>query len=696
MRVMQKGHMKNGWVTSFVLVAVLASSTPGVLAAVQQIPGLEAKGETVATASAEIGSAAFIKSGSRTVEPRIVAATALGGLELYSLAGKRIGSVPAGEAVAVDVGYDVALGSERATVVAAIDTTTQSLRLFRFADDQLQEAGARPIPLGFAAEGICTYRHPLDGGLHVFIVGDGGEVEQQIVYGTEDGKLDARQVRRIGVPSPLKQCVVDPVGGHVYAAEETVGIWRFSADPESDVAAALVDSPRGHIDEEVGGLAVYDGGSGRRWLLASNASAGTLNVYDLENDAAYLGSMSVSGQGAEAPIDEPGPLYASAVVPGKRFPQGALLVVDEDDANAKLVSIASVATALGVSRSSADAATPEAAASSVAVVMPVAETEPVASFGDAADDPAIWADPTDPEKSLIVATDKKGGMYVYDMQGQVRHFLPDGKVNNVDLRSGFRLGGEEITLVTATNRTRKSISIYRLDTAEGKLVDVADGLQSTGMHDPYGLCMYRSARDGGTYVFVNGDDVAKKQWRLVDAGDGRVRAELVRELSFDSQTEGCVADDDAGILFVDEEDVALWALSAEPDGGDAKTAIDRVEDNPAIRDDLEGVGLYDLGNGRGYLVVSSQGNDTYAVYRREGRREYLGSFAVAGDPQRGIDGISETDGLDISSANLGPGLEHGAMVAQDGRNVMPVQNQNYKIVPWQAIAEALKLEMRQP
>ncbi len=130
-------------------------------------------------------------------------------------------------------------------------------------------------------------------------------------------------------------------------------------------------------------------------------------------------------------------------------------------------------------------------------------------------------------------------------------------------------------------------------------------------------------------------------------------------------------------------------------GGDAKTAVDRVADNPAIKDDLEGMGLYDLGNGRGYIIVSSQGNDTYAVYRREGQREYLGSFAVAGDPARGIDGISETDGLDVSSANLGPGYEHGAMVAQDGRNVMPVQNQNYKIVPWKAIAEALGLEMRQ-
>jgi 3-phytase len=185
-----------------------------------------------------------------------------------------------------------------------------------------------------------------------------------------------------------------------------------------------------------------------------------------------------------------------------------------------------------------------------------------------------------------------------------------------------------------------------------------------------------------------------RQWELVDAGNGRVRADFVREFAFESQTEGCVADDETGQLIVDEEDVGIWSLSARPDGGKEMRSVQKVVDSPAIKDDLEGVGLYDLGNGRGYLVVSSQGNDTYAVYRREGAQAYLGSFAVAADPIRGIDGISETDGLEVSSRNLGPGFEFGAMIAQDGRNVLPVENQNYKYVPWQSIAEALKLEMR--
>ena len=267
-------------------------------------------------------------------------------------------------------------------------------------------------------------------------------------------------------------------------------------------------------------------------------------------------------------------------------------------------------------------------------------------------------------------------------------------MNNVDLREGFQLGGESIVLVAASNRTDRTIALYKLDTAARRLIDISDGPQPTDLRDPYGVCMYRDPSTGRAFVFVNGDETRKRQWELVDAGNGKVRTSFVREFAFESQTEGCVVDDDTARLYVGEEDVGLWSMSAAPDGPATMKAVQKITDNPAVKDDFEGVGLYDLGGGRGYLVVSSQGNDTYAVYRREGAQEYLGSFAVAADPVRGIDGISETDGLDVTSRNLGPGFESGAMIAQDGRNVLPVENQNYKYVPWQSIAAALGLEMR--
>src|SRR5690606_31464730 len=138
-------------------------------------------------------------------------------------------------------------------------------------------------------------------------------VDQQLLYATAEGRIDARQVRRISVPSPLTQCAADSAGGVVYAAEEEVGLWRFNADPEADVGAALVDLPGlGHIAGEVGGVALYDGGDGARWLIASDSSAGRLNVYDRGADDAYLGSFVVAPTGGGEPVPEPGPLFASS------------------------------------------------------------------------------------------------------------------------------------------------------------------------------------------------------------------------------------------------------------------------------------------------------------------------------------------------------------------------------------------------
>src|SRR3954452_17073822 len=79
------------------------------------------------------------------------------------------------------------------------------------------------------------------------------------------------------------------------------------------------------------------------------------------------------------------------------------------------------------------------------------ETEPVPHSGDSADDPAIWVHPTNPSQSTIIGTDKHGGLAVYNLAGMQLQYVPDGDLNNVDLRPSFPLNGQFITLVTAGN-----------------------------------------------------------------------------------------------------------------------------------------------------------------------------------------------------------------------------------------------------
>jgi 3-phytase len=320
----------------------------------------------------------------------------------------------------------------------------------------------------------------------------------------------------------------------------------------------------------------------------------------------------------------------------------------------------------------------------------IAETEPVASEGDAADDPAIWVDREDPARSLVIGTDKQRGLHLYDLKGSLLQSLPDGRLNNVDLREGFPLGDRMLVLVAASSRTDNSIRFYELDPQARKLRALGDGVP-TGLREPYGLCLYASAT-GEFHVFVNDADSGRvRQWRLTGAS-GALATRRVREFVVGSQAEGCVADDASGALFVAEEDVALWKYDAEAGAGSRRRLIDRVGGPNGLVADLEGVAIWRGAGGAGFLVLSNQGANNYALYRLEGDHAFVGLFAVASDAGGRIDGTSDTDGIEVTSMPLGPDYPDGLLVVQDGRNEPAGQRQNFKLVSWRDVAEALALD----
>ncbi|MCY4428498.1 MAG: phytase, partial [Halieaceae bacterium] len=108
--------------------------------------------------------------------------------------------------------------------------------------------------------------------------------------------------------------------------------------------------------------------------------------------------------------------------------------------------------------------------------------------------------------------------------------------------------------------------------------------------------------------------------------------------------------------------------------------------------DVEGLAIYYGPAGSGYLIASNQGADNFALYERSANNRFLGFFHVVADALTGIDGISETDGLDVTSASLGAHYPDGLFVAQDGRNISPDQRQNFKLVPWRRISRAMGLK----
>jgi 3-phytase len=319
------------------------------------------------------------------------------------------------------------------------------------------------------------------------------------------------------------------------------------------------------------------------------------------------------------------------------------------------------------------------------------ETSPVnqKKNEDEADDPAILIHPENPGKSIIFVTDKKGGLASYNLDGEELHNFHTGNMNNCNLRYNIKLNGDSIDVLGASNRTRHSLSLYRIR-ENGMLDSIHSRIITSQMQDEvYGLCMYKSPASGKTYVFMNSKAGEVEQWELFDA-QNRLDDRLVRSFSVGTQTEGMVADDENQMLFLGHEEAGIWKFDAEPNGATEGVFIETSsEENPNIKYDIEDLAIYNSGNGEGYLVASSQGNYSYAVFERQGDNKYRGSFRIVDGE---VDGVEETDGIEITSAPL-PGFSEGLLVVQDGYNYdgKKKKSQNFKLISWDDVEKLISL-----
>ena len=314
------------------------------------------------------------------------------------------------------------------------------------------------------------------------------------------------------------------------------------------------------------------------------------------------------------------------------------------------------------------------------------ETEPVASAGDAADDPAIWRDPVDPARSVVIGNDKGGALEVYDLSGARIQRIAEGFFGNVDVRGDL--------VVTY----RVGVRAYRIDPSTRQLANVTD--TATGsIGTPFsgeGLCLYRSPLSGQLHVFVDDRSGNVAQYALGDSdADGLVEGTLVRQWDVGGEVEGCVADDVLGRFYVSEEDVGIWRYDAEPSaptGPNDRVLVDATTDAGGhLSADVEGLAIVQQPGDTGYLLASGQGpiggpND-FVVYDRIGANGFIRSFRVVDGPT--TDGCSHTDGIDALAADLGPAFPHGMFVCQDDANTAPGSSgtQNFKLVPLERVVE---------
>lgn len=520
--------------------------------------------------------------------------------------------------------------------LATLDVNTDSVAVWTI---DWQNKGFTPVTqlptIQAQTETLCWYQANRQ--LHLFTADTQGMVRQYWV--DEHGVTPVREF--IGVPN-ITACVADDQKQALYLAEEGIGVWQYPADPEAELERQLViaTAPVGPVEGEIKGLTLLADGD---LLLSAPDQAGIWRI---------------GNQGDATLLALPGDAAPEAL--GANTQQDLATLVIFDDKTDQYVQ-ATLPVSSPVPAEVSPAFTP---------LVAYGQTAPVAKFGDAADDPAIWVNTQQPGNSRILGTDKKQGLYVYDLQGKELQRLSVGRVNNVDVRYGFSLAGKNIDLAAASNRTSNGITLFSIAPDTGKVKPLTT--IATDLSDIYGLCMAKLGND--YFVYVNDTDGRFQQYQLT-AKDKQVSGHLVREFQVASQPEGCVVDEQSNQLYYGEEEAGIWQVNALPKATEHKM-IAGLGGNLVA--DIEGLAIYRLA-GKAYLIASVQGNNSYAVFALPDNR-YLGSFAIGVNRKAGIDGVSETDGLEALSTPLGNALPDGLMVVQDGRNNLPMAPQNFKLV----------------
>jgi 3-phytase len=285
------------------------------------------------------------------------------------------------------------------------------------------------------------------------------------------------------------------------------------------------------------------------------------------------------------------------------------------------------------------------------------------------DDPAIWIDPDDPSRSLVLGTDKhptNGGVHLFGLDGRT-----DGehtrtgmrRVNNVDVAQGVVLGGRRMDIAVATERLAMSLRVFSLpdmQPIDGGGIPVFDGDTTRA---PMGIALYTRPSDGAVFAIVGGKDGPREgylwQYRLEADADGRVRGTKVREFgrySGRKEIEAIAVDPELGFVYYSDETAGIRKYHADPDRGDEELAFFGTT---GFVEDHEGIAVYRRADGTGYLLVSDQQGRRLQVFPREGWN---------GDPHAhpalAVIPVSATgtDGVEVTAAALGPGFPRGMLV----------------------------------
>jgi len=287
---------------------------------------------------------------------------------------------------------------------------------------------------------------------------------------------------------------------------------------------------------------------------------------------------------------------------------------------------------------------------------------------------------TSAEAGVIVVSDKSAGMvFLFDDSGRELDSVRIPKPGNIDSRDGFVLDGERVPIIVVNQRE----PVPQLRALTIQIVDGQPRLKPLQTDIPtgpnYGGCLYRGQKDR-LYFFSTTEGGTVRQIELLSntgkSGSTTITGKVVR--SWNSPIcEGAVADDSQQCVYVDEEDLGIRKLGAEPDAPAPGSWIVRVGEH-GITGDLEGITLLPTGETTGFLIASDQNRNRFIVLDRTAPHRFLGEFAIRN--------AMHTDGVDVTAMPLGKKFPRGVFASHTDSG----KQRSVLLTPLPTLIESLK------
>jgi 3-phytase len=328
----------------------------------------------------------------------------------------------------------------------------------------------------------------------------------------------------------------------------------------------------------------------------------------------------------------------------------------------------------------------------------------------------------------------------------------EGRYNNVDIAYGLAFDGDTVDVAVASDRYNDQLRFWVIDPGGAEaavpLVEVtapeqqflfsANRTAVAEGHTAYGVAVYQPASGSAFAVVTEEGATTIATVEIVSQHDGFGYTEIRRldmpgEFALPDGTtwkpcerpgvgahlEGVSVDQRSGVLYAAQEDVGLWRIQL-PLGSSDPVLLDRVGDfgihddfhkesqecmpheeyargfgGPNLTADAEGVDIYYGPGATGYVIVSSQGNDSYAVYSTGRDNRALGTFVVHG--VGAVDDVNGSDGVAVTNRPVGA-YQEGLLVTHDepetGDDVDEErQPTSFSYVSWPQVANALHLSV---